>query len=62
MVVNVNFLKKILIQCSENCQRLQGEKRILEEELNEFRNKQSAVAQWEAQITEIIQWWATSAI
>merc|ERR1740128_1510269 len=36
---------------SETCQRLQTEKRHLEEELNEFRNKQTAVAQWEAQIT-----------
>lgn len=28
----------------------------MEEELAELREKQSAVAQWEAQITEIIQW------
>lgn len=43
-------------QFSESCQRLQSEKRLMEEELNELRSKQSAVAQWEAQISEIIQW------
>jgi serine/threonine-protein kinase MRCK len=35
---------------------LQTDKRQMEDELAELRNKQSAVAQWEAQITEIIQW------
>jgi serine/threonine-protein kinase MRCK len=28
----------------------------MEEELSELRSKQAAVAQWEAQISEIIQW------
>lgn len=41
---------------SDSCKRLQAEKRQMEEELGELRTKQSAVAQWEAQITEIIQW------
>lgn len=41
---------------SDSCMRLQSEKRAMEEELSELRNKQAAVAQWEAQISEIIQW------
>lgn len=44
---------------SDTCQRLQGEKRQMEEELSELRSKQAAVAQWEAQITEIIQWYVS---
>ena len=42
---------------TETCQRLQTDKRQMEDELAELRSKQSAVAQWEAQITEIIQWY-----
>nr|CAH0108698.1 unnamed protein product [Daphnia galeata] len=41
---------------SDSCLRLQSEKRVMEEELSELRSKQAAVAQWEAQISEIIQW------
>ena len=41
---------------SDSCLRLQSEKRAMEEELSELRSKQAAVAQWEAQISEIIQW------
>ena len=37
--------------------RLQLEKRQFEEDYHELRNKKEAVAQWEAQISEIINWW-----
>ena len=36
--------------------RLQLEKRQFEDEYHELRNKKEAVAQWEAQISEIINW------
>jgi serine/threonine-protein kinase MRCK len=36
--------------------RLQGERRQVEEEYEELRSKKDAIAQWEAQISEIIQW------
>ncbi|XP_076060516.1 serine/threonine-protein kinase gek isoform X4 [Oratosquilla oratoria] len=41
---------------SENVNRLQNERRSLEDEYEDFRNKKESIAQWEAQITEIIQW------
>ena len=36
--------------------RLQLERRQFEEEYLDLRNKKEAVAQWEAQISEIINW------
>ena len=36
--------------------RLQLERRQFEDEYQDLRNKKEAVAQWEAQISEIINW------
>ncbi|XP_054256943.1 serine/threonine-protein kinase MRCK alpha-like isoform X2 [Macrosteles quadrilineatus] len=41
---------------SDELSRLQSERRLREDEYEELRTKQEAIAQWEAQITEIIQW------
>ncbi|XP_034934095.1 serine/threonine-protein kinase Genghis Khan isoform X2 [Chelonus insularis] len=51
--------KKLLLELSsvtDSMNRIQGERRTLEDEYEELRNKKEAIAQWEAQITEIIQW------
>ena len=40
----------------DTCSRLQAEKRQLDDEMTEIREKKESVAQWEAQISEIIQW------
>lgn len=45
-----------LDKLSDSVGRLRGERRQLEDEFEELRNKKEAIAQWEAQITEIIQW------
>ena len=37
--------------------RLQLERRQFEEDYHDLRNKKEAVAQWEAQISEIINWY-----
>ncbi|XP_012250949.2 serine/threonine-protein kinase Genghis Khan isoform X1 [Athalia rosae] len=57
MLVEEN--KKLMLDLgavTDSVGRLQGERRQLEEEYEELRNKKEAIAQWEAQITEIIQW------
>ncbi|XP_043517173.1 serine/threonine-protein kinase Genghis Khan isoform X2 [Frieseomelitta varia] len=57
MLVEEN--KKLMLELStltDSVNRIQGERRQLEEEYEELRNKKEAIAQWEAQITEIIQW------
>ena len=36
------------------------EKNQLEQEMREIYDKRESVAQWEAQISEIIKWWVTS--
>nr|CAD7392372.1 unnamed protein product [Timema cristinae] len=41
---------------TESVSRIQSERRQLEDEYEELRNKKEAIAQWEAQISEIIQW------
>ncbi|XP_067007456.2 serine/threonine-protein kinase Genghis Khan isoform X3 [Anabrus simplex] len=41
---------------TESVNRLQSERRQLEDEYEELRSKKDAIAQWEAQISEIIQW------
>ena len=43
-------------QLSETLSRLQSEKRQRDEELEDLRAKKESVAQWEAQISEIISW------
>ena len=43
-------------QLSETLSRLQTEKRQRDDELEELRAKKESVAQWEAQISEIISW------
>lgn len=43
-------------QLTESLNRMQNERRSLEEEYDDLRNKKESIAQWEAQITEIIQW------
>lgn len=35
---------------------MQAERRQLESDYEDLRTKKDAIAQWEAQITEIIQW------
>lgn len=57
MLVEEN--KKLMLELgalTDSVNRLQGERRQLEDEYEELRNKKEAIAQWEAQITEIIQW------
>ena len=57
MLVEEN--KKLVLELNtltDSVNRIQGERRQLEEEYEELRNKKEAIAQWEAQITEIIQW------
>ncbi|XP_024946163.1 serine/threonine-protein kinase Genghis Khan isoform X1 [Cephus cinctus] len=57
MLVEEN--KKLMIELgsmTESMSRIQGERRQLEDEYEDLRNKKEAIAQWEAQITEIIQW------
>ncbi|XP_069160748.1 serine/threonine-protein kinase Genghis Khan isoform X2 [Procambarus clarkii] len=41
---------------TETLNRMQNERRSLEEEYEDLRSKKESIAQWEAQITEIIQW------
>merc|ERR1719154_175800 len=41
---------------TETVSRLTSERRSKEEEFSDLRSKKESVAQWEAQITEIIQW------
>ncbi|KAK7079886.1 hypothetical protein SK128_013347, partial [Halocaridina rubra] len=41
---------------TDTVNRMQNERRSLEEEYEDLRNKKESIAQWEAQITEIIQW------
>ncbi|RZF34758.1 hypothetical protein LSTR_LSTR007810 [Laodelphax striatellus] len=51
--------KKLMLDLdmlSERVNQLQSERRQLEEDFDELRSKKEAIAQWEAQITEIIQW------
>ncbi|XP_043483679.1 serine/threonine-protein kinase Genghis Khan [Leptopilina heterotoma] len=51
--------KKLLLELNsvtDTVNRIQSERRQIEEEYEELRNKKEAIAQWEAQITEIIQW------
>lgn len=38
-------------------EQLSSSHRQLEEEMRELADKKESVAHWEAQITEIIQWW-----
>ena len=38
-------------------ERLSMNNRQLEEEMRDLADKKESVAHWEAQITEIIQWW-----
>ncbi|XP_078043912.1 serine/threonine-protein kinase gek isoform X2 [Augochlora pura] len=57
MLVEEN--KKLMLELNtltDSVNRIQGERRQLEDEYEELRNKKEAIAQWEAQITEIIQW------
>ncbi|CAH1790920.1 unnamed protein product [Owenia fusiformis] len=39
-----------------NLEQLEEEKRMMEDEMRDVHDKKDAVAQWEAQITELIQW------
>ncbi|CAL4060084.1 unnamed protein product, partial [Meganyctiphanes norvegica] len=51
--------KKLLTdveRLTESLTRMQTERRTLEEEYEDLRSKKESIAQWEAQITEIIQW------
>jgi len=54
LVINIHGLN--LFQLTESVSRIQNERRQLEEEYEELRSKKDAIAQWEAQISEIIQW------
>ncbi|RXG67109.1 Serine/threonine-protein kinase Genghis Khan, partial [Armadillidium vulgare] len=56
MLVDDN--KKLLSdvdKLKENLEKLQSERKSLEEEYSDLRSKKESIAQWEAQITEIIQ-------
>ncbi|XP_018311672.1 serine/threonine-protein kinase MRCK alpha isoform X1 [Mycetomoellerius zeteki] len=58
-IILVEENKKLVLELgalTDSVSRLQGERRQLEDEYEELRNKKEAIAQWEAQITEIIQW------
>ena len=44
------------LQLTESVSKLQLERRNIEDEYEELRSKKESIAQWEAQITEIIQW------
>ncbi|XP_018367594.1 PREDICTED: serine/threonine-protein kinase MRCK alpha isoform X1 [Trachymyrmex cornetzi] len=58
-IILVEENKKLVLELgalTDSVNRLQGERRQLEDEYEELRNKKEAIAQWEAQITEIIQW------
>jgi serine/threonine-protein kinase MRCK len=52
----INIYDPNSFQLTESVGRIQSERRQLEEEYEELRNKKDAIAQWEAQISEIIQW------
>ncbi|XP_058807394.1 serine/threonine-protein kinase Genghis Khan isoform X2 [Phymastichus coffea] len=57
MIIEEN--KKLMLELNsvtDSVNRIQSERRQLEDEYEELRNKKEAIAQWEAQITEIIQW------
>lgn len=43
-------------QLAETVRRLHEERRCFEDEMGQLREKKESVAQWEAQISEIIQW------
>lgn len=45
-----------LEKVSDTIQRLQSERRTLEEEYEELRIKKESIAHWESQISELIQW------
>ncbi|XP_018352111.1 PREDICTED: serine/threonine-protein kinase MRCK alpha isoform X1 [Trachymyrmex septentrionalis] len=58
-IILIEENKKLVLELgalTDSVNRLQGERRQLEDEYEELRNKKEAIAQWEAQITEIIQW------
>ena len=46
----------VLLQSQEEVARLEQERQRLQEELQESNDKRESVAQWESQISEIIQW------
>ena len=46
----------MLLQSQEEVARLEQERQRLQEELQESNDKRESVAQWESQISEIIQW------
>ncbi|KAJ9576946.1 hypothetical protein L9F63_006472, partial [Diploptera punctata] len=51
--------KKLMLDLdtlTESVSRIQRERQQLEDEYEELRSKKDAIAQWEAQISEIIQW------
>jgi serine/threonine-protein kinase MRCK len=52
----INIYDPISYQLTESVGRIQSERRQLEDEYEELRSKKDAIAQWEAQISEIIQW------
>jgi hypothetical protein len=52
----INIYDPISFQLTESVGRIQSERRQLEDEYEELRSKKDAIAQWEAQISEIIQW------
>lgn len=52
----IGFYGPISFQLTESVGRIQSERRQLDDEYEELRNKKDAIAQWEAQISEIIQW------
>lgn len=45
-----------MLQHRDVMEKLSKERQQLEDELQELQDKKDSVAQWEAQISEIIQW------
>jgi len=54
--LDTNVYGHTSLQLTESVGRIQSERRQLEDEYEELRSKKDAIAQWEAQISEIIQW------
>ena len=50
------------MQTQEELERTSAEKRVLDEAMREVNDKRESVAQWEAQISDIISWWVENSL
>lgn len=53
----ISFSLLLWFQTISALEKLQRDHRVLQEEVQDISDKKDSVAHWEAQITEIIQWW-----